>query len=293
METKQWQEPEPPPADRPPPEKKGRPWIPALLLLPVAAFLVWFFGYRSGNPPDDSPSAEDRVEIQEEIVSPQDSGKTAVEEKPGSAIVPLSVPLSQSDEALRARASSISGHARISSLLQEQDIIRRFVAAVNAVAIGESPARLLEPLAPRTAFEALRRGGSFELAPASYRRYDETVELLLSLDPQTCSDLYLSFEAQIEEAYRELGQPQPASFRDVLNSAARQILHTPPPPDRIELIEKTVSYAFADPKLEELNDAQKLFMRLGPFNLRQLQGKITLLLDALRQSEKNREPQRN
>ena len=196
------------------------------------------------------------------------------------AIVALSVPLQESDEAVRQKAAAITANGRLGKLLTEHDFIRRFVAVCSAIALGESPAKMLESLAPKLGMGVLAREGRLYVDPASYRRYDPLVQLLLSLDADKCAELYLVFEPQIEEASRELGN-EPSSFIKVLQEAVNQLRRTPVPPESPELLEKTISFAYTDSKLENLNASQKHFLRLGPQRLRQLQEKTGRLLSTL------------
>lgn len=286
-EPKEWKQADEQFPEVSPQKSKGRRmFLLSTVLLLVAVFLVWFFLMRDRSVSAPVHPVEEQSEVKEEISAPLTVSTSEPKDMGNPAIVPLTVSLTDSDEPLRNQAAGISSQPRLSTLLKEQDIIRRFVAAANAIALGESPAKMLESLTPSGKFKVLRQNGTIRMDPSNYTRYDETMNLLLSLKPEACAELYLRFEPQIEEAYRELGQQKPDSFREILKNAVDQLQRTPIPPDRIELVEKTVSYAFADPSLEELNAAQKQFIRLGPAHLRQMQGKIRLLLDTLLNYEK-------
>lgn len=284
MQPKQWQDteettatgtPMPTPSSR---NTRKAAFIAAVLVA-VSAFLLWHFLLRSRGQTVQAPPPV--TELGEDIaVAPTDTEKTQAPTT-ATVIVPCSAPLAESDEALRPRALAVSRHPRLNALLAEGDLIRRFVAAANTVALGESPVKLIESLSPKGSYRVVRQDDRLWTDPASYRRYDELLSLLLSLSPEACAELYLGFEKQIEEAYRDLGTAQSGSFIEVLKKAVAQLRATPIPPDRIPLLEKTVSFAYADPAFEQVNSAQKQFMRLGPAHLRQLQGKFSLLLDIL------------
>ena len=64
-----------------------------------------------------------------------------------------------------------------------------------------------------------------------------------------------------------------ATRREALLEAIDTLLRTPVVEGQIELVPKVSSYEFADPKLEQLSDAEKHFLRLGPDNLRKIQAK--------------------
>ena len=85
--------------------------------------------------------------------------------------------------------------------------------------------------------------------------------------------LYRQLEPLVDEAYRELGYPN-ADFDDTLDRALRRLLRTPVPPADAPLVENVQNYAYRDPTLENLTDAQKLLIRMGPENQRRIQAKL-------------------
>jgi len=264
------------------PQTNHKPLIITVFLVVAAAISLWLFLFRTKAdppPPPDMPVAD---EIVEQIAAPLAHELTKQTESTAKAIVPLSIPLAESDEPLRQKAIGGLGQSKmLGALLKEEGLISRFVAICNAIALGESPAKLMPSLAPESKFKVRFQDERIFVDPASYSRYDSLVNLLLSLNTDYCVELYLSFEPQIEDAYRELGQDNATPFIEIVKKAVRQLQQTPIPPDQFELIEMTLSYACADQNLEELNAAQKHFLRFGPAHLRQLKGKITLLLDTL------------
>jgi len=52
------------------------------------------------------------------------------------------------------------------------------------------------------------------------------------------------------------------------------LLAAPEPQGPIELVQPKVFYQFADPKLEDLSAGQKLLIRMGPANERNLKEKL-------------------
>jgi hypothetical protein len=248
----------------------------------VLSILVYVLFLYQGNQTKQPPATEASGPLAEPNSQPGDRTATVTRSQPlQPPVVPLSVSLQESDPAVREKASAISGYDGLGGLLAESDFIRRFVTVCNAIALGESPAKMLESLAPKQIMTVLRQpDGRIFMDPAGYNRYTPLIQLLLSLDPDQCAELYLLFEPQIGKAYHELGQGD-EDFIQVLKEAVRQLHRTPLPPERPELLEKTISYAYADPQLEGLNDAQKHFLRLGPDHLRRLKAKIGILLDAL------------
>jgi hypothetical protein len=84
----------------------------------------------------------------------------------------------------------------------------------------------------------------------------------------------------METAYGELGVGAP----DVLvrvRQAIDVVLTTPRPEGPIRLKQPSVMYTFADPVLEALAPAQKLVLRMGPDNRRELESFLERLKEAL------------
>lgn len=188
--------------------------------------------------------------------------------------------LNDSDAVARELGAKLSGDRFVAMFLKENDLIRRFVAAVDTIAAGGVPFSQLGFLKPARRFAVLKRAGRFYLDPAGFRRFDPLAGSASSLDEARCAALYRLFSPLLQEAYRELGYPE-GDFNRVLARAADEILAAPVVEGDIALIEKGVGFAFADPKLEELSDARKLLVRMGPQNLGTLQQKTRRLLDLL------------
>jgi hypothetical protein len=188
----------------------------------------------------------------------------------------ISAALAESDAILRQRAAVLSPLAQLGEWLKQENLIRRFVAAVDNVANGQSPASHLDFLVPKKKFRVQRQGGYIFLDPISFQRYDGMVAVFLSLKDEDCARLYRSFYPLLADAYRELGHPQ-GDFDQALAAAIRLVLALPAVERKFSLREKTITYAFADPQLEGLSAAQKHFLRLGPKNLSQAQAKLRAL----------------
>src|SRR2546427_769820 len=97
--------------------------------------------------------------------------------------------------------------------------------------------------------------------------------------PQRPVGLSRQLQPLCEDAWRELGRP--GRFDDALAKAIHVLLATPIVDSDVELRPKVISYAFADPRLEELSEAQKHFLRMGPRNVRLIQGQVRALAAAL------------
>src|SRR5437762_1114139 len=256
-------------------------WVAALALVALGLGVYVLFLRR--QPPLTSP-------VQEAVPPAQVPGAPVAPSRPeppptlgGSEpeSVPTTLPpLAQSDAPVRELARGLSPNPALSRWLSGEGLIPRFVAVVDNVAEGVSPRPHLLFLAPEASFQTVTRNGRLYVDPRSYGRYDGVADVLASLDPRAAVGLYRQLQPLCEEAYRELGHP-PGRFDDVLAKAIQTLLATPVVEGEIELTPKVVTYAFADPRLEALSPAQKHFLRMGPRNVRLIQGELRTLAGAL------------
>ena len=257
-------------------------WVAALALVAVGFGAYVLFLRR--QPPPTSP-AEEAVPPAAAPAAPVAPASPEPPAAPGGGepeSVPATTlpPLAESDAVVRELAGGLSQHPGLSGWLSGQGLIQRFVAVVDNLAEGTSPRPHLLFLAPEASFQTVTRNGRLYVDPRSYGRYDGVADVLASLDPRAAVGLYRQLQPLCEEAYRELGHP-PGRFDDVLAKAIQTLLATPVVDGEIELRPKVVTYAFADPRLEALSPAQKHFLRMGPRNVRLIQGELRTLAGAL------------
>ena len=225
----------------------------------------------SSSPP---PTAAPRIEP-----APRPPAPTVPTETPPETARPLP-PLAESDALVRSLAGGLSPHASLTEWLAKEGNIERFVAAVDAVASGDTPRPLLLFLAPGGSFRVVERDGCVYLDPGSYERYDSVAEVIATIDPARAVEVYRTVQPLCEAAYRDLGHPD-GRFDDALGRALHVLLATPVVEGDVELAPKVVTYAFADPKLEGLSPAQKQLLRMGPRNVRLVQTELRALAAAL------------
>ena len=234
-----------------------------ILILLIAGFGVYYlFIADRGKPP---ASAEPLPT--EKIGRPEKEA-----EGPGGA-AGVNVPLDQSDEVVRKSAGDLSSNAVLGQWLKSRDLVRRFVAAVDAIANGQSPRPQADFFVLKAAFPVLQKNGRTLLDPAGYDRYNVVADVFDSMGATACAKLYRDFQGPIEQAYRELGYPA-GGFHKTLFRAILEILRTPVVDAPIVLEKRVASYVFTDPKLEELSPAQKHLLRMGPENLQLIQSKL-------------------
>ena len=201
------------------------------------------------------------------------------EVEPATPSEPLP-PLTESDAFVRGRAAGLSARPELAKWLAGEGLVHRFVAAVDAVANGESPRDSLRELAPQSPFRTAQRGGRLYVDPASWSRYDLATAVFASLDAEACARLHRVLLPLFEAAYAELGR-NAGRFDDALARAFRELLRAPVRDGEVELVPGIRSHDFADPALEALSPAQKHLLRLGPANARRVQSKLRELAPAL------------
>jgi hypothetical protein len=174
----------------------------------------------------------------------------------------------------------LSADPRLDSWLQTKDIIRKFAAAVDAMAEGRSPKKMIDFFVPQGNFQVLKKGAREFIDPISYERYNPATEVFISFNSRDCVRFYRGLKKLIQEAYRELGYPD-RDFDLTLRRALLELLETPVVEGDIRVEKRVKTYRFADPKLEGLSEAQKHFLRLGPQNVAAVQIKLREMALAL------------
>jgi hypothetical protein len=152
---------------------------------------------------------------------------------------------------------------------------------VTNVAGGQKFAPLLAPLRPSTPFSVDQRDGTIYVDPRSYERYTSLADGVSAVDAQGAARLYATLKPRIEDAYRELGEPEP-SFDRTLERALVVLLDTRVTTELVHLkAQGATGYRFVDDRLEALAPAQKLLLRMGPGNARAIQDKLREIALAL------------
>ncbi|MBM3309948.1 MAG: DUF3014 domain-containing protein [Candidatus Aminicenantes bacterium] len=249
-----------------------------LIVLGVAAYYLFFSGRGGGPAVSGGPSAAEKLAA----------------EAPGvkdAAVSPISAELDKSDEAVRGLAADLSSNAVFLEWLKSKDLIRRFVAAVDNIANGQSPRPQVDFFGIRAPFKVLEGGGKTTIDPASYDRYNVVADVFESLSPAGCARLFESARPLIDQAYRDLGYPR-ADFRQTLLRAVHAVLRAPVVEGPLEVEKGVVAFAFKDPRYEALDEVEKHLLRMGPENLQLIQVKLRAIAMAMGFSEAQLPPAR-
>ena len=193
--------------------------------------------------------------------------------KEGLSLPAFNFDLDKSDDAARNLIADLSSNPTFGQWLKTKELIRKFVAAVDNIANGQSPRPQMDFFNLAGSFKVTAKDGKTILDPAGYDRYNIVADVFDSISTAGCARLYAGFKTLFQQAYRELGYPK-EDFHQTLLRAIVEVLKTPVVEGPIVLEKKILSFTMVDPKLEELNPAQKHLLRMGPENLQLIQAKL-------------------
>lgn len=240
-----------------------------VLLIAAAAIIYYFFFYSKPQVSEETTPIGQEQPVIEEKIQPE-------EEK----VEPLNVSLDESDGLVRKLAGELSSHPKLAMWLMSDELIRKFVAAVDNIANGQSPVPQIDFFKPDGDFKVIDEAGEYFINPESYKRYDLVAEVFASLDPKGCVTLYKQLKPAIQDAYRDLGYPE-TEFDGTLKKAIMELLKVPVVKNDIQLEKKVVTYTMVDTDLESLSSAQKHLLRMGPENVRVIQGQLRSMAQSL------------
>ena len=265
--------------DQPSPMRRSRAWLGILLILAIGGVL-WYFAFRA-------PPAEERAAAPTRKAAPPVPAPRGAAE-PGEDIdLP---PLEDSDPLVRDLVARLSSHPRVAAWLATDRLIRNFAVVVVNIADGRTPAQHLKKVAPTGTFQVRRDGDQVYLDARSYARYDGHAEAVGALDARGTARLYATLRPRMEEANAELGSQE--AFDTTLERAIVSLLQTPVVEGEVPLRADGVGYAFADPALESLTQAQRQLLRMGPRNQRIVLGKLREIARHLGVPEEQLPPER-
>ena len=233
-----------------------------VVLIVAAASIYYFFIYSKPQETADTAEVVQEQPVVEEKVQQEEE-----------TIEPIDVSLNESDDLVRKLAGELSSHPRLAMWLMSEELIHKFVGAVDNIAIGQSPAPQIDFFKPEGDFKAKDEVGDYFIDPDSFKRYDLVAEVFASLDPKGTVTLYRQLTPAIQEAYKDLGYPD-TDFNDTLKKAMMELLRVPVINENIKLEKKVVTFTMVDSDLERLSLGQKHLLRMGPDNVRVIQRQL-------------------
>jgi hypothetical protein len=241
-----------------PPEEGRRPsvWVALAILVALVGAVAYFIYGRQPLPPEQAAEAR----------------PARTEAPPAPPPEPLPA-LDASDALIRQLVAQFSSHPQLVSWLATPDLVRSFVAIVDKIAIGASPAKNAAFARPKQPFQVTGSGATLQMSQASYERYNTIASVIDSVNVEGAARAYQRIRPLCEQAYRDLGYPD-GDFDKKMSLALARLLDTPVPNGPVELRSTSVTYQFADPDLESLSSPQKQLLRMGPRNMQIVQAKL-------------------
>lgn len=250
-----------------PSEGVSRWWSIAAIVLLIGAALAAVILYLR------RPSGEITVPVTEVAVTDRQEG-TEPRRPLGPAVEARDLPpIDLTDPVVRELLRGLSSRPELAAWLATDGLVRNFVATVDTIANGTTPAPHLRRLAPSRPFVAEPRGAGFVIDPRSYARYDGIAETAASLDADRLARAYATLRPRLQEAYRDLGYPD-GNFDAAMERAIVRLLRTPRVEPDATVRQAPVLYKFTDERLESLSAAQKQLLRMGPRNMAIVQDKL-------------------
>lgn len=255
------------------------------ILLVVALAALGYFLLRPGDTAIPETKITKSVEpaIQQPVAEPEaaplqeyEAPQTTVEVEPLPA-------LNNSHQALLESLKSL-GSDNLLGLLVPDELIRKFVLAVNNIQEGKVPHEYRPVISPQSpflidSFNVLVDGNEVNqerIDNKNFARYEPYVHALALMDADAAVNVYKRYYPLLEEAFRELGLKK-KNFHSVMIGALDNILATPDIHGDLLLLRPKVFYQYADPALEKLPATHKLMLRMGPENARSVKASLRQL----------------
>jgi hypothetical protein len=259
-------------------------WVAAAAILIVG---VYFFS--SGQSPTEEVPLAEAPPAQTSMPEPELELPPApdIPQKPEPATVTVNVEPAQppatletSDQELRNSLSSQNSSVLLDTALANENLIERSVSVVDGLSRGGLPFKALPISPPSEKFSVRTVDGTDFMNTESYHRYDSYAQTIGELDTQTLTSNFNRFRPLLEQAYADLGYPA-QDFDNALIRTLDRVLATPQLREPIALKKKESVYIYADTRIEQLTQMQKLLLRMGPDNIALIQAQAKDLREAL------------
>jgi hypothetical protein len=257
-----------------------------------AAALVWWLQKDTPAPPS-APTAP--VAMAPAVTPPAASATPAapairhpIEAGDAASAAPASPrPLPAPDQANSYVAEALTellGRKPVLTFLSTDNFVARLVATVDNLDRPHASPRLwpVNPTAPKFLTVSTAEGAT--IGAENPKRYAPFVQFVASVNTARAVALYKQLYPLFQRAYEELGYPG-KYFNDRMVQVIDHLLETPEPagPMKVRLTEVKgpiesatpwVRYEYVDAALESRSAGQKLLLRTGPDNARQLKAKL-------------------
>ena len=254
------------------------------ILLVLALIALAYFLLRPGDTtiPETKITQPVKPVVQEPVAQPEVAPLQEYEAPQTVEVEPLPA-LNSSHESLLESLKSL-GSEGLLSLLVSEELIRKFVLAVNGIQEGKVVYEYRPVISPQSpfvveSFNVMVDGNEVtqeRVDNKNFARYEPYVHALALLDTDAAVSLYKRYYPLLEEAFRELGLKK-KNFHSVMIGAIDNLLAAPDVQGDLLLLRPKVFYQYADPALEKLPQTHKLMIRMGPENSRSVKASLRQL----------------
>lgn len=254
------------------------------ILLVLALIALAYFLLRPGDTtiPETKITQPVKPVVQEPVAEPEVAPLQEYEAPQTVEVEPLPA-LNNSHESLLDSLKSL-GSDSLFSLLVTEELLRKFVLAVNGIQEGKVVYEYRPVISPQPpfvveSFNVIVDGNEVtqeRVDNKNFARYEPYVHALALLDTDAAINLYKRYYPLLEEAFRELGLKK-KNFHSVMIGAIDNLLAAPDVQGDLLLLRPKVFYQYADPALEKLPQTHKLMIRMGPENSRSVKASLRQL----------------
>jgi len=177
--------------------------------------------------------------------------------------------LNESDAEVKNKVTELDSGAQLLALMVSDELIRKTVRAVNSLSDGWVVKEYRPIISPKGTYLVDDTGRYdaeqqkiYRASIANNARYEQYVDVLTKLKPESVASLYDYFYPLLQQAYEELGL-QEASFHSVMMRALDRVVQPTAVSEPQDLRQPSVMYVYADKNVENLSSLQKLKIRLG------------------------------
>ena len=247
--------------------------VPVVVIACVAA--GWFWLSRPELAPEVTPASSLPPPTEEASQAPQRPTSTPLPAPDKELVQASGIP-----EALVA----LFGSEAVLRFLATTDFPRKAVATLDSLGRDHAPVAAWPVLPTPDRFLVDHAGESQFISEGNSRRYKPFVAFVAAVDTARAVDLYRRMYPLLHQAYRELGFGG-RSLNDRVFEVIDLLLATPEPSTRLEVSLTQVKgpipsanpwtrYEYADGNLQRLAAGQKILLRVGPENRKQLKEKL-------------------
>jgi hypothetical protein len=250
-------------------------WIAAGVgVVGLFAALFIYFSPRSPVQPAAQPAP---VAAAAAPAEEPDVIKHPIAAAPGEQAAP---PLEASDQPLFDALAGLAGKAPVEQFVIPQDLVRHIVVTIDNLTTEQVAERVRPIKAVPGRFAVSGSEDAPTLAAANYARYEPLVKTLVATDTAQLVAIYTRYYPLFQQVYEGLGHP-PQYFNDRVVEVIDHLLAAPQVQGPIALVQPSVQYKYADPKLESLSAGQKALVRMGGANAAVVKEKLRALRAAL------------